>query len=143
MQMSRDGHIGSQFGKVHARHRTPHVAIAATAPSVILPVLLFLGLRAKLLDIYEWLGGFATLGFVITYLLIVAAAVYAAHVKQSLSISSISIAVLGAGIMAVALWGSLFESTGGLAVSLLSSFAIALMFGVGLSLFATRRAVES
>ena len=143
MQMSRDGHIGSQFGKVHARHRTPHVAIAATAPSVILPVLLFLGLRAKLLDIYEWLGVFATLGFVITYLLIVAAAVYAAHVKQSLSISSISIAVLGAGIMAVALWGSLFESTGGLAVSLLSSFAIALMFGVGLSLFATRRAVES
>ena len=143
MQMSRDGHVASGFGRVHARYRTPHVAIAATAPTVILPLLLLLGFNARVLDIYEWLGVFATVGFVIAYLMIVAAAVHTAYVQQSISIPSFSIAIMGGAIMAIALWGSLFASTGWLAACLLSSFAVALMFGVGVSLFAARRAFES
>jgi amino acid transporter len=141
MQMSRDGHVLSRFGSVHPRHKTPYVAIAATAPFVILPVFLLLVCRATLLDIYGWLGTMATVGFVIPYLLTVIAAVFTAHLKPTVSVASCSVAVLAGAMLLTALWGSLFESAGWITVTLLSIFVTAVISGVTLSLFVARRNV--
>jgi amino acid transporter len=141
MQMSRDGHVVSRYGSVHPRHKTPYVAIAATAPLVTLPVFLLLAYRATLLDIYGWLGTLATVGFVVPYLLIVIAAVFTAHLKPTVSIASCSVAALAGAMLLTALWGSLFESTGWITITLLSIFVTSVISGVILSLFVARRNV--
>ena len=64
--MGRYGFIGGAMGRVHARHRTPHVAVTIACALVLVASLAVLPLGGLLA--YGLTGTFATMGFLIVYL---------------------------------------------------------------------------
>ncbi|MGW1027691.1 APC family permease [Streptomyces sp. NPDC002577] len=67
--LSREGVLPAFLGRVHPRHRTPHIALYLLgAASGILPLLLIVSGGAEL-DVYAWTAAFGTFGYLLAYLL--------------------------------------------------------------------------
>jgi amino acid transporter len=65
--MAHNGLAHDSIRVTHARHETPHRAIAIAGVAAVLPVIILAVRRNDGLDIYGWLGSLATYGFIIAY----------------------------------------------------------------------------
>lgn len=72
--MSKEEILPAVFGKVHAKNKTPHVAsIAVIVVEFLIPAIMLLT-KLDPMSIFSYCGTIATLGFLVSYLLIVIAA---------------------------------------------------------------------
>jgi amino acid transporter len=67
--VAHDGVLHPALGRAHARHRTPHVAILALLPAVVVvpAVMVLAGLTP--LEVYAYTGTIGTFGYLTAYLL--------------------------------------------------------------------------
>jgi amino acid transporter len=65
--MSRDGFLPARFGDAHHRNQTPHVAVVCVSAATLATPLVLIALHSSPMDIYGWLGTFATFGFLTAY----------------------------------------------------------------------------
>jgi amino acid transporter len=67
--VSHDGVLHPALGRAHARHRTPHVAILALLPAVVVvpAVMVLVGMTP--LEVYAYTGTIGTFGYLTAYLL--------------------------------------------------------------------------
>ncbi len=98
--------LHGSMGRVHATHRTPHVALAFGALVNFVLVCAFSG-KAEL-DTFGWYGTIASFGFIVVYLLCsIAAPVYLKKTGE-LRTGDVVMGGIGAVLMVLALVGSLF-----------------------------------
>jgi amino acid transporter len=102
--MSRHGIFHTSAGDAHETNSTPHIAITIASVLAFIPAAILSLNGAVDFDIYGWVGTVATLGFIVTYIIIsVAAPVYLqrrGELKvQHVFISFISIIILGLAIL--------------------------------------------
>ena len=106
MAMGRDKLIHTSMGATHSKNETPHMASAAGALLMFL-VPSFMSFRGiALSDVYGLNGTIATYGFLVAYISIaIAAVVFLARIKQSSPLVTAA-AVIGTGMMGIAVYGS-------------------------------------
>lgn len=98
--------LHSAVGRVHLKHRTPHVALATGAALNFLLCAAFS--RSAELDTFGWYGTLASYGFIVVYFLCsVAAPVYLRKTGEATA-GAVAFGVVGAVLMALALIGSLY-----------------------------------
>jgi len=103
--MGRYKFVHRSMGRVHERHRTPHLAVTT---SCMLAAIAALALSpAAELDAFGCTGTFATFGFIVVYLLTCAAAPAELYRAGELSVRNFIAGVLGIVLMAFAIAGSL------------------------------------
>ena len=106
--MGRDGFLPARFGDAHHRNKTPHVAVVCITCAVLVGPLGLILLHSSPLDIYGWVGTFATFGFLTAYACVVftgAAVTWRARQFPLFSLLSLLCAVV---ILALCSW-SAFE----------------------------------
>ncbi|NTU57302.1 MAG: APC family permease [Chlorobiaceae bacterium] len=102
--MSRHGIFHSFAGSAHETNSTPHTAVTVASVIAFFPAAILSVLGVGDFDIYGWVGTVATLGFIVTYIIIsVAAPIYLkqrGELKiQNLVVSGLSVFVLGLAIL--------------------------------------------
>ncbi len=106
MAMGRDGLLHVSMGATHAKNETPHVAAAASAVLMFIVPTIMSVRGISMSDIYGLNGTIATYGFLVAYICIaVGALVLLAKIKQSSPLVTVS-AILGIGMMGIAVYGS-------------------------------------
>ncbi len=65
--LGRDGRLPSVLSRVHEKHNSPYVAVAASMIIGLAAALAFVGHTSSPSDIYGWLGALATLAVIIAY----------------------------------------------------------------------------
>jgi amino acid transporter len=106
--MSRNGLAAGRLGSVHARNRTPHMAVIATAVvTMLLSVPLSAG-RVSGETIYDWMGSLATYGFIVVYALVAVALPLYLRKRGKLTLASVALSVLAVAAMALVLAGTLY-----------------------------------
>ena len=98
--------LHASMGRVHATHHTPHVALVFGALVNFVLVCAFSG-QAEL-DTFGWYGTIAAFGFIIVYLLCSVAAPAYLRKTGEMTGGDVFVGVLGAVLMALALFGSLY-----------------------------------
>ncbi len=102
--MGRHGIFHASTGDAHHRNETPHIAITIASLLAFIPAA-FLSVRGVGdFDIYGWVGTIATLGFIVTYIIIsIAAPVYLkqrGELKiQHVLTSAVAVVALGLAIL--------------------------------------------
>jgi amino acid transporter len=96
------------FGRTHTRNETPHLAVVITSIAVLLPALVLATLGVSSTDIYGWMGSLATYGFLTVYGLVCVALPVRLRKLQSLTQTTLWIAVAGGTAMLLALVGNLY-----------------------------------
>ncbi len=104
--MGRYGFIGAGLGRVHAHHRTPHVAVAVACGLVLVASLAMLPLGALLG--FGLTGTFATLGFLLVYLGVCLAAPVDLRHSGSLGTRQALVAVAGIVLVAFVIIASIW-----------------------------------
>jgi amino acid transporter len=95
--MGRYATLPGRLGTVHARHRTPHVAVTLACGVALVAGLVLLPIGA--LDAFGLTGTFATLGFLVVYLLVCIAAPI--DLRRSGGVSSGQVALGAIGVVLV------------------------------------------
>jgi amino acid transporter len=108
MLMSHNGLVHGALRRTHARNETPHVAVLITSVAVLLPALVLAARGASSADIYGWMGSLATYGFITVYGLVCVALPIRLKRLQSLTSTTLGIAVAGAVAMLLAFVGNLY-----------------------------------
>jgi amino acid transporter len=106
--MSHRGLVHGALRRTHARNETPHFAVLITSVAVLLPALVLAARGASSADIYGWMGSLATYGFITVYGLVCVALPIRLKRLQSLSQTTLWIAVAGAVAMLLAFVGNLY-----------------------------------
>jgi amino acid transporter len=104
--MGRYGFLDVRLGQVHARHRTPHVAVAVACGLVLVASLAVLPLGALLA--FGLTGTFATLGFLLVYLGVCLAAPLDLRRSGGLGRGQLLVAVAGAALVGFVIIGSVW-----------------------------------
>ncbi len=104
--MGRYGFLHRSLGKVHARHRTPHVAIGVCCGLTLLVGLALAGPAP--VDAFGYTGTFATFGFLVVYLLICVVAPIDLGRAGALRPRHVAAGAIGAALMAFVIAGSLY-----------------------------------
>jgi amino acid transporter len=102
--MGRYQFLHRSMGLVHHTHKTPHVAVLASAAIVL--VLLLLLLPQGLLNGFGLTGTIATYGFVVVYFGVCVTAPVDMYRAGKLQIQHVIFGVLGAALMAFVVFGS-------------------------------------
>jgi amino acid transporter len=93
-------------GRVHATHQTPHIALLVGAVLNFVLVAAFSGFAE--LDTFGWYGTIASFGFIFVYLLCsIAAPAYLRRTREMTG-GDVAMGVLGAVLMVLALFGSVY-----------------------------------
>jgi amino acid transporter len=108
MLMSHNGLLHGALRRTHARNETPHVAVLITSIAMLLPALVLAARGASSADIYGWMGSLATYGFITVYGLVCVALPIRLKRLQSLTSSTLAIAIAGAVAMLLAFVGNLY-----------------------------------
>jgi amino acid transporter len=106
--MSHRGLVHGVLRRTHARNETPHVAVLITSVAVLLPALVLAARGVSSADIYGWMGSLATYGFITVYGLVCIALPIRLQRLQSLTQSTLWIAIAGAVAMLLAFVGNLY-----------------------------------
>jgi amino acid transporter len=96
----------TRLGAVHARHRTPHIAVTLCCGFVLIAALAVLPVGA--LDAFGLTGTFATLGFLLVYLLVCVAAPFDLKRTGVLLPRQAAVAVIGALLVAFVIFGAVY-----------------------------------
>ena len=106
LAMGRDRLLHVSMGATHAKNETPHMASGAGALLMFLVPSIMNIRGVPIGDVYGLNGTIATYGFLVAYICIaVAAVVFLAKIKQSSPLITTA-AVVGTGMMGVAVYGS-------------------------------------
>lgn len=106
MAMGRDGLIHISMGATHSKNETPHMAAAASAILMFIVPSIMSARGIAMGDVYGLNGTIATYGFLVAYICIaVGAIVYLSRIKQSSPLVTLA-AVVGMGMMGIAVYGS-------------------------------------
>ncbi len=106
MAMGRDGLIHISMGATHAKNETPHIAAAASAILMFIVPSIMSARGIAMSDVYGLNGTIATYGFLVAYICIaVGAIVYLSRIKESSPLVTLA-AVVGMGMMGIAVYGS-------------------------------------
>ena len=106
--MSRHGIFHNSAGDAHETNATPHNAVTIASIVAFVPAALLSLNGAVDFDIYGWVGTVATLGFIVTYIIVsVAAPVYLKR-RGELQTQHLAIAVISIGILGLAILGNLY-----------------------------------
>ncbi len=102
--MSRHGLFHAAAGDAHHKNETPHIAVTISSILAVIPAVILSLNGTGDFDIYGWVGTIATLGFIVTYIIIsIAAPVYLKHrgelKVQHLVISGLAVFTLGLAIL--------------------------------------------
>jgi len=104
--MGRYRFFRASMGQVHDRHRTPHIAVTLCCGVTLLACLAVLPIGA--LDAFGLAGTFATLRFLVVYLLVCVAAPIDLRRTGGLLPRQAAVAVIGALLVAFVILGSLY-----------------------------------
>lgn len=106
MAMGRDGLLHISMGATHAKNETPHIAAAASAILMFVVPSIMSARGIPMSDVYGLNGTIATYGFLVAYICIaVGAVVFLARIKQSSPLVTAA-AIVGTGMMGMAVYGS-------------------------------------
>jgi len=106
--MSHNGLVKARLSSVHARNRTPHLAVVVAAVvTMVLSVPLSAG-KVSGETIYDWMGSLATYGFLVVYALVAVALPLYLKRRQKLTYASCFLSVLAVAAMALVLAGTLY-----------------------------------
>ena len=106
MAMGRDGLIHISMGATHSKNETPHIAAAASAILMFIVPSIMSARGIAMGDVYGLNGTIATYGFLVAYICIaVGAIVYLKKIGQSSPLVTLA-AVVGMGMMGIAVYGS-------------------------------------
>ncbi len=100
--------LPSSMAQVHENNETPHVAVTLLAIVISVIPLLLIYLKAGLMDIFGWLGTIATLGFLLSYALIVVAAPVFLYKRKELKVKDVVIAAISFGLVMLPIVGSVY-----------------------------------
>ncbi len=104
--MGRYSFFSAALGAVHAHHRTPHVAVTLACGVVLVASLAMLPFG--LLDGYGLAGTFATLGFLVVYLLVCLVAPVDLRRSGGLAPRQAAVAVIGVALVGFVMFGSVW-----------------------------------
>jgi amino acid transporter len=104
--MGRYSFFGAALGTVHGRHRTPHIAVTLACGLVLAASLAMLPFG--LLDAFGLAGTFATLGFLLVYLLVCLVAPVDLRRSGELAPRQAGVAAIGAALVGFVLFGSVW-----------------------------------
>jgi amino acid transporter len=106
--LARYGFIAERLGRVHVRHRTPHVAVAVTCVLVLAASLALLPLGGMVA--YGLTGTFATLGFLLVYLGVCIVAPIDLRRSGGLRRRDTLVALVGAALVGFVIIGSIWPA---------------------------------
>lgn len=106
--MSRHGVISASFGDVHTVHQTPHVAVAISAVLSFLPAGALAWFGVRMFDIYGLIGTTATIGFIVSYILVSVAAPIYLYRRNELRALALVTQIGAVAFMTVALAGAVY-----------------------------------
>jgi len=109
-QMSRHGLVHASAAGTHETHATPHVAVTISAVVVIAAPVVLVSAGVSLLNAFGYLGFVATFGFLFAYILVSIGAPIYLRRRGELTATTIVMAVLSVGMLAVATIGSVVLS---------------------------------
>jgi amino acid transporter len=128
--MSRHGVFSASFGDVHAINQTPHVAVGIAAVLSFVPAGLLAWLGVRMFDIYGLIGTTATIGFILSYIIVSVAAPIYLHRRGELRPRHVVAQVGAIAFMAIALAGAVYPLPS--APGLYSIYAIIVLVGIGI-----------
>ncbi|MBF0594116.1 MAG: APC family permease [Candidatus Omnitrophica bacterium] len=106
--MSRHGLFHSSAGDAHHKNETPHIAVTISSILAVIPAVILSINGTGDFDIYGWVGTIATLGFIVTYIIIsIAAPVYLKR-RGELKIQHLVISGLAVFTLGLAILGNLY-----------------------------------
>ncbi len=106
--MSRHGIFHNSAGDAHETNATPHKAVTIASIIAFIPAAILSLNGAGDFDIYGWVGTVATLGFIVTYIIVsVAAPVYLKR-RGELKVQHVATTVVSIGILGLAILGNLY-----------------------------------
>jgi amino acid transporter len=106
--MAHNGLVPGRLKSVHARNRTPHMAVMATAVVTMLLSVPLSVWKVSGETIYDWMGSLATYGFLVVYALVAVALPLYLKARQKLTYSAVALSVLAVAAMALVLAGTLY-----------------------------------
>lgn len=106
--LSRHGIIHGRAGDAHLVHETPHVAVAISSGVVALLSLPLTILGVGLLDSFGYLGTIATLGFLVSYILVAVGAPVFLSRRRELKPHHVLVSVVSVLLLALPLVGLLY-----------------------------------
>jgi amino acid transporter len=130
------------FGRIHARHQTPHVAAAIGTLGAVMACLAFEARGVAPFGIFSLMGTFATCGFLCAYLLVAVAAPVFLRRAGALTARAMALCATTALLVLAAGAASIYPPAPGLAGLMPSAF-FALLAGGTLTLAATGRFTRS
>ncbi len=100
--------VPSFLSKVHSTNDTPHIAssILSVVTFIIPAVMLLMGQEPMM--IFTYLGTIATLGFLVSYILIVIAAPIFLYKRKELKVGHVILSILTLGILMIPMVGSVY-----------------------------------
>lgn len=108
MTMGRQEIIHSSISQVHKENDTPHVAVTIlTVVTLAIPVILIY-FKSSLLDIFGWVGTIATLGFLLSYAMIVLAAPVFLRKRNELKASHVIVSAFSFVVLLIPIVGSVY-----------------------------------
>ena len=127
--MGRHGVFHTSVGNAHETNETPHIAVTFASILAFIPAAYLAWNGSGMFDIYGWVGTIATLGFILTYIIVsVAAPVYLYHRKE-LKAHHVLASLIGIAFMIVALIGAVYPWPEGAAGYSILAFAGLLALG--------------
>ena len=103
--MGRYEFMHRSMGMVHEQHQTPHFAVTASCLCTVIVVLMCS--RLAPLNAFGYTATFGTFGFLVVYLLTCVIAPVELYRAGELSLCNLAAGMLGAGLMAFVIIGSL------------------------------------
>lgn len=127
--MSRHGIFNSSLGDVHEVNRTPHVAVTIAAALSFLPAGILAWLGIRMFDIYGLVGTTATIGFIVSYIIVSVAAPIYLHRRGELRARHLVAHTAAVIFMGIALEGAVYPLP--VAPSVYSIYASIVLVAIG------------
>ncbi|NTW51274.1 MAG: APC family permease [Chlorobiaceae bacterium] len=106
--MSRHGIFHSLAGNAHQANETPHTAVTIASVIAFFPAAILSIIGVGDFDIYGWVGTVATLGFIVTYIIISIAAPLYLKRRGELKVQNLVISALSVFVLGLAILGNLY-----------------------------------
>jgi len=106
--LSRHGIFFGRAGDAHETHATPHIAVAISSLIAALLALPLIGAGIGLLDVFAYLGTIATLGFLLSYILVAIAAPVFLKGRGELRIHHVVVSVASIALLSLPVAGVLY-----------------------------------